>query len=100
MTANLQTHLWAAGMEDKPDTMHFLRVVGAASHSMDGTAMDVLIECVGWKSAHVACRYVGVTTSAAVVGVKHSRETAFIEADALTQSEQFVRSHTASPRAN
>ena len=95
MTANLQTHLWAAGMEDKPDTMHFLRVVGAASHSMDGTAMDVLMEYVGWKSATVARRYVGVTAPAEAAGMKRSRETAFIEADALPLSEWFVRSHKA-----
>ena len=47
MTTNLQTHLWAAGMEDKRYTMHPLRVGGAASHNMDGTAMDVLMEYVG-----------------------------------------------------
>ena len=32
---------------------------------MDGTTMDVLMEYVGWKSAAVAARYVGVMASAA-----------------------------------
>ncbi|CAM9376086.1 unnamed protein product, partial [Laminaria digitata] len=79
----VQTHLRAAGMEGKRYTMHSFRVGGAASHNMDGTAMDVLMEYVGWKSATTARRYVGVTASAAVAGAKRSRETAFIEADAL-----------------
>ena len=67
---------------------------------MDGTAMGALMEYMGWKSATVARRYVGVTTSAAVAGMKRSRETAFIEADARPLSERFVRSHKAFPRAN
>ena len=84
MTTSHQAHLRATGMEYKRYTMHSFRVGGAASHSMDGTAMEVLMEYVGWKSAAVARRYVGVTASAAAAGVKRSRETAFIEADALT----------------
>ena len=67
---------------------------------MDGTATDVLMGCVGWKSATVARRYVGVAASAAAAGVTRSRETAFIEADALPLFEQFARSHTAFPREN
>ena len=64
MTANLQAHLCAAGMEDKRYTLHFFRVGRAASDDMHGTAMDVLteyvlMEYVGWKSAAVAGRYVG-----------------------------------------
>ncbi|CAM9635092.1 unnamed protein product [Laminaria digitata] len=89
MTTNLQTHLRAAGMEGKRYTIHSFRVGGAASHNMDGTAMDVLMKYVGRKSATTARRYVGVTASAAVAGAKCSRETAFIEADALPLSEQF-----------
>ncbi|CAN0075198.1 unnamed protein product, partial [Laminaria digitata] len=58
MTTNLQTHLRAAGMEGKRYTMHSFRVEGAASHNMDGTTMDVLMEHVGWKSATTARRYV------------------------------------------
>ena len=46
MTTNLQTYLRAAGMKDKRYTMHSFRVGGAASHSMDSTAMDVLMEYV------------------------------------------------------
>jgi len=100
MTTSLQAHLRAAGMEYKRYTMHSFRVGGAASHKMDGTAMGVLIEYVGWKSAVVARRYVGATASAAAAGVKRSRETAFIEADALPWSEQFARSYTAFRGAN
>ena len=100
MTTSLQAHLRAAGMEYKRYTMHSFRVGGAASHNMDGTAMEVLMEYVGWKSAAVARRYVGVTASAAAAGVKRYRETAFIEADALPLSEQFARSYTAFPGAN
>ena len=59
---------------------------------MDGTAMSVVMEYMGWKSATVARRYVGVTASAAAAVVKCSRETAFIEPDALPLSERFVRS--------
>ena len=58
------------------------------------------MEYVGWKSASVARRYVGATASAAAVGAKRSRETAFIEADALPLSDQFTRSHTAFRRAS
>ncbi|CAN0189078.1 unnamed protein product, partial [Laminaria digitata] len=68
MTTNLQTHLRAAGMEGKRYTMHFFRVGGAASHNVVGTAMDVLMEYLGWKSATTARRYVGITASAAVAG--------------------------------
>ena len=87
-------------MEYNRYTMHSFRVGGAASHNIDGTAMDFLMEYVGWKSAAVARRYVGVTASAAAAGVKRSRETAFIEADALPWSEQFARSYTAFRGAN
>ena len=46
-------------------------------------------------------RTVGVTAPAAAAGVKRSRETAFIEADALQLSETFAaRLCLASPRAN
>ena len=67
---------------------------------MDGTAMDVRMEYMGWTSVTVTRRYVGVKASAAAAGMKCSRETALMEADALPLSEQFMRSHTAFPRAN
>ena len=67
---------------------------------MDGTARDVMVEYVGWTSVKVARRYVGITASAAATGVKRSRETVFLEADALPLSERFARSSTAFPRAN
>ena len=89
-----------ARMEDEQYTMHSFRVGGAASHNMDGTTMDVLVEYVGWKSATVARRCVGVTVPAAAAGMKRSRETVLIKADALPLSEQFVRSHTPFPRAD
>ena len=41
MTYNLQAHLRAAGMEHKRYSQHSFRVGGAASHHMDGTAMEV-----------------------------------------------------------
>ena len=63
-----------ARMEDEQYTMHSFRVGGAASHNMDGTTMDVLVEYVGWKSATVARRCVGVTVPAAAAGMKRSRE--------------------------
>ena len=100
MTTNRHTHLRAEGMEDKWYTIHSFRVGGEASHNMDGTAMGVLMEYVRFKSATVTRRYVRVTASAAAVGTMRSRETAFIEADALPLSERFVRSRTALPRAN
>lgn len=52
---------------------------GAESHSVDGTAVDFLIDYVGWKSASIARRYLGVAASAAAEGVNRSRETASIE---------------------
>ena len=100
MTTSLRTHLRAAGMANKRYTMHSFRVGGAASHHMDGTALDVLMEYVGWKFASVVCRYVGVTAAAAAAGAKHSRETAFMEADALPLSQQFARLYTAFRRAS
>ena len=39
ITTDLQTHLRAAGMEDKRYMMHSFRVGGAASHNMNDTAM-------------------------------------------------------------
>ena len=87
-------------MADKWYTMHSFRVGGAASHNMDGTTMDFVMEDVGWKFAKVARRYLALTASAAAAGMKRSRETAFIEADARPLSERFVRSHKAFPRAN
>ena len=58
MTSNLQIHLRAAGMDDKRYAMHSFRVEGAATHNMDGTAIGVRTEYVGWKPAPVARRYV------------------------------------------
>ena len=101
VTANIQAHLHAAGMEDKRYALHSFRVGGAASHHMDGTAMDVLMEYVGLTSAAVAGRYVGVTASAAGSrGAKRSCDTAFIDADALPLSEGFEDSYAAFPRDN
>ena len=101
MTANLQAHLHAAGMEDKRYALHSFRLGGAASHHMDGTAIDVLMEYVGWTSAEVAGRYVGVTASAARSrGAKRSRDTAFIDAGALPLSGGFGDSYVAFPWDN
>ena len=86
-------------MEDKRYTMPSFRVAGVASHHMDGTAMDVLMEDVGCRSAAVTGRYVGVTASAAGSrGIKCSRDTAFIDADAPLLSEEFGDSSAAFPR--
>ena len=87
-------------MADKWYTMHSFRVGGAASHNMDGTTMDFVMEDVGWKFAKVARRYLALTASAAAAGMKRSRETAFIEVDVLPLSQRLVCSHTAFPRAN
>lgn len=61
MTTNLQTNprtrLQAAGRKEERYTMHPFRVGGAASHNMDGMAMNVLTEYVGWESAAVARIY-------------------------------------------
>ena len=43
MSIILPTHLRVADMKDKRYTMHSFRGGGAASHIMDGTAIDVLI---------------------------------------------------------
>ena len=59
-------------MEDTRHKIHPSRVRGAASHSMDGAG---------------ARRHVRMTASAAAAGVKRSRDTAFIDADALPLSE-------------
>lgn len=48
-TTDLQAHLRAAGMEDEPYTMDSFRMVGTASHYMDG-----LTEYWGCKFATVA----------------------------------------------
>ena len=73
MTTNPQTHR-AAGMEDKRYTMHSFRMERAAGHNMDGTAIYVLMEYVGRKSATVPRRYVERGASAAAAGMKRSRE--------------------------
>ena len=100
MTTSLQTHLRAVAMANKRYTMHSFRVGGTARHHIDVTAIDVLMGYVGWKSASVARRYVGVTASAAVAGVKRPHEAAFIEAEALPLSKELARSYTAFKRAN
>ena len=64
-------------MEDTRNTIHSLRVREGASHSMDGAG---------------ARRDVRMTASAAAAGVKRSRDTAFIDANALPLSEQFASS--------
>lgn len=43
-----------SSIEDKRYKAHSFLVEGAASHSMDGRAMDVVMEYVGWRSATVA----------------------------------------------
>ena len=91
MITHLQTHLRAAGVGDKRYTMRSFREKGAASHHMDATRMGTVMEYLAWKSATVARKCVGLTTSAAA-GVKRYRGTAFIEADTLPLPEQFARS--------
>lgn len=87
-------------MEDKPYTMHSFQVGGAASHYRDGTAIDALVEYVGWQSALVAHRYVGATASADAAEVKRSHETEFLEADNRPLSEPSTKCHAALPRDN
>ena len=99
MITNLQTHLREAGMEDKRHTMHYFRVGRAASHNMDGTTMDPVVEYVGWspEPSHAEA-YSRGTASAAAAGVKRSRETAFIEAAALPLSKTVCTSIHSVPR--
>ena len=86
-------------MGDKRYTLHSSRVGAAASHHMDGTAIDVLMENVGWRSSAAASRYGGVTASASASnGTKRSRDTAFTQADALPLSEGVKKSYAAFPR--
>lgn len=90
-------------MKDKLCTMHPFRVGGAASHSMDGVALDVLTEYM-WSEVRnrrtQICMLIGVTVSVAAAGVKLSCETAFIKAAALPLSEQFTRLYAAFPWRN
>ena len=82
ITVNLQTHyLRKTDMEDKRYTLRSFRVGGSASHHIDGTAVNVLTEYVGWRSSAVASKYyVGVTASTAASGsTKCFRDTAFIQ---------------------
>ena len=65
-------------MEDTRYTIHSFRVRGASSHSMDGAG---------------ARRHARMTASAAAAGVKRSRDTAFIDANALPLSEQCASSY-------
>ena len=59
---------------------------------MDGTAMDVLMEYVGWMSPAVAGRYVGVAASVAPSsGAKRSRDTAVTQADTLPLGRRTQR---------
>ena len=60
--------------------------------------MDVLVEYVGGRYAVVAGRCVGVTMTAAMPeGAKCSRNTAFIDLDALPLSEGSGESYAAFP---
>ena len=65
ITTSLQTRLRTARVEDNRYTIRSFRVGGAASHSMDGAG---------------ARRHVGMTATAATVGVKRFRDTAFVYA--------------------
>lgn len=47
-TTNLQAYLREAGMVDQRYTLHSFRVEGPASHNMDGTAIDALMEAPLW----------------------------------------------------
>ena len=68
---------------------------------MGGTAVDILMEYVGWGSAAVAGRYVEVTASAVVSrGAKCSSDTALVDENALPLSEGFGEPYAAFPRHN
>ena len=72
MTTKLQNHQ-AASMEDTRYTMHSFRIRRAAGeHKWHGH--DVLTDYVGRKPASVSRRYVKLTASAAVAGMKRSRK--------------------------
>ena len=58
---------------------------------MDATAMDVLMEYVGWRSSTVASRFVEVAESAAASRrTKRSRATAFIRGRRLVTAVEGV----------
>lgn len=60
MVLALQSNVAAAGLtEGRNYTMHSFRVGGAVSQTLAGTAVDALMEVVGWKTRGVAQRYVG-----------------------------------------
>ena len=101
ITSRLQTRLRAAGMEHTRFTLHSCRVGGATSHHIDGTALDLFIRYVGWRSEAAADRNVGVTAPAAIQKEANgSCDTAFIKPYSLPLSEGFVESCAALPQDN
>ena len=74
MSAALQSNMSRAGLaEGRNYSMHSFRVGGAVSQTLAGTAIDALMDFVGWKSRGVAQRYVGARMSAPG-GVTHSAD--------------------------
>ena len=75
MTATLQAHIRAGRLQDAGGqyTMHSFRVGGAVSQSLAGTAVEALMDFVGWKTKGVAKRYVGSTTQEGGASSKRPR---------------------------
>ena len=97
MTTNLQIYLRAAGGEDIK--RYTLRSPGWRSGELQdgpyGDGHGVRGVTVRNRRTH---RHIGLTASAAVAGVKPSRQTTFIEAGVLQLSANVARSYTACAR--
>ena len=90
-TTNLQIHLGAAGTEDT--NRYTVRSPGwEGQRAIRWTVRPWTFQWGTWgdnpQPSHTQ-RHIGLTASAAVAGVKRSRQTAFIEADVLLTVHKF-----------
>ena len=96
MTTNLQIDLRAAGTEDM--TRYTVRSLGwEGRRAIRWTVRPLAFHGVRGVTVRNRRRHrhIGLTASAAVGGMKRSRQTAFIEAEVLQSSAKFARSYTA-----
>lgn len=94
MTAALQAHLRAAGLDDHY-TMHSFRVGGSVSRSLKGTAMDEIMKMAGWRTTSVAEHYVGATTSLSSAESRLDTDALYAKVSAWSKSSDFRDSYAA-----
>lgn len=69
--------------------MHSFRVGGAVSQTLAGTAVDALMELVGWKTRGIAQRYVGARPST-VGATQRSRDRSESQHETETRYKETI----------